>query len=192
MRIIAENRYAPRIWRGPDFYDRRRIAEVEQERCQGACKDLYPASVMAWEDGRRRCPNCIEIRGAVRLEEIRSEAQEWIAEDVIRSQPYAPRPASEDAPQGVATSMTVGGVAVTQSAPLYLTRGASPSTLILLGQNFSANDTASATSGITLAVSVITAADRRYDVSADVGATPGDFYSLTFNGTTFRNIFRVR
>jgi hypothetical protein len=191
MRIIAQSRPLPRVWRGPEFYERQRIDEMRQERCH-RCDGLYPSSVMAWEDGRRRCPNCVEIRGRDELERIRGEAFEWIAEDVIEGQPFALKYATEDAPVGVTVSMTVSGVAVTPSVPLYLTRGAAATTLVLAGHNFSTADTVSATSGITVAVSSRTATQTDLSVQADVGATPGDFYSLTFNGTTFRNIFRVR
>jgi hypothetical protein len=192
MRIVAGRRVKERRFVNPNALDGRRITELKQERC-GVCDGLYPASFMQWEDGRRRCSNCVDIRGTVALAEITAEAYQWIAEgSAVEAQEFPTHAASDDSPTGVVVSMLrASGTDVTQTSPLVLARGVN-TTLALHGQGFSTSDTIAYSTGISDGAAVSrTATLTTLTLLADVGMTAGD-YNLTFNGTTYRGIFRVR
>ena len=192
MRIVAARRIRERRFISPNRLDGRRIEEMRQERC-GVCDGLYPSSFMQWEDGRRRCSNCVDIRGTVALAELTAEANAWIAEgQVSEAQEYPTHAATADSPSGVVTSMLdANGATISQSSKLLITRGVNK-TLALHGQNFSTSDTISYSSGITDGAAVSrTATLTTLTLLADGGMTAGD-YNLTFNGTTYRGILRVR
>lgn len=192
MRIIASRRIRERRFISPNTLDRQRIREMRQERC-GICDGLYPSSFMQWEDGRRRCDNCLAIRGTVELARIRAEAFRWIAEDPGQTTPEFPaHAASQDSPAGVVTSMTrASGSTVSQSSPLMLVRGVN-GTLTCTGHGFSTSDTITYSTGISDGAAVSrTATVTTLTLLADGGMAAGD-YNLTFNGTTYRGILRVR
>jgi len=193
VRILAERKQFARN-SNPNDYDLRRIREMRQERCQGGCNGLFPSSVMQWEDGRRKCPGCFEIRGTTELERIRAVAQAWIAEDVVKGQPWAPVRPAADSPSGTITKMQrADNSDVLFTSPLTLSKGGAAVTLLLTGARFSASDTFSYSTGITDNVAPALTGTTLWTLSLKAANTmAGGEYNLTFNGTTWRGIFRVR
>ncbi len=194
MAIIRRRIQNPLYVGSPNDFDDVRIDEMTQERCQGSCEALWPASMITVRetDGARLCPNDMED-GPI-------EIALAMAENALRAvgatpQAFGPTPFTLDSPAGVVTQITTSaGVEISQIAPIYFTAGGASQTVLLNGQNFNdAADTFAFTSGFTQGTS-FTTGTTLWTLSLSVvgGTTPGDRFGMTFNGTNFRNIFRVR
>lgn len=176
----------------PDSVDRLRIAQIEQERCD-VCANLWPATMMRWEDGRRVCPNDFDIirDGG----ELKAEIEEADAAHLETRNGYEPRPQKFPVKAEVLASVTrmerAGGSEVSQVSPLQLNRTVATA-LVLRGFNLSASDTISASTGITVAPVVDSATQVTVTLTAGAGMTPGDHYNFIHNRTTYRALLRVR
>lgn len=191
MNIIKQRRQNRRDFHSSD-YDQQRLREVTQETC-GVCADRWPASMMLTEDGKRRCPDCSDNG---KSQEERAEILNY---DAARIQERQTRP-QIDMGRGInrtfsGTIISIkdsNGVSITQSNPLYLTAGGASKTLTCAGSGFASSDTVSGSTGVTVTKSVDSASQVTLTCSADGGTAAGDYYHLTYNGTTIRGLFRVR
>lgn len=193
MRTIRKRRIEPVDVGSSNVYDQRRIAEMKQAKCP-TCDSLWPWSMLREKDGIWYCPNDYEINAR--------EGAEMLANDVARGaqrptrwltiQP--PQNATTQSPVGAITSITTsGGVAITQRSRLYFRRGGPAQVVLLGGQRLSSSDTIAYSSGLSDSVApVITETQITLTIIAAGGATPSDYYNLTFNGSAFRGIFGVR
>lgn len=195
MNIIRERQQKPHYIGGSDLYVDDRVASMQQATCAACGNDRWPLAMLREKDGRWYCPNDFDSMN-------NREAVERIAEDMAEG---ADRPVRwltiqpamnmlDETPTGAVTSLYDSTArSVSQQQPLSLARGGAAKTLYLGGVAFTSSDTISYTTGITDSVApVITSTLITLTLVASIGATPSDFYSLTFNGTTFRNIFSVR
>lgn len=174
-------------------FDQQRIDSMRQERCWGSCRALWPASMITVResDGMHLCPNDMEI-GKVEIAIMQ-------AENAARAEgetplPFPPTRMALESPVGAVTSITTAaGLAITPTAPLQFQQGGAAKTVLLTGVRFSATDTLSYSAGFSDSVApVVTSTLITLSLVVAGGTTAGDRYSLTFNGTTFRNIFSVR
>jgi hypothetical protein len=159
------------------------------KRCP-VCWRIWQAEAMTQEDGQDRCPTCVS--GG------RSESEK--AETLAREQAYAasrePEPQMSQATLDMTVPGTIrnitdaDGARVYDGSPLNMIRTVAK-TLLLLGRDFSADDTITGSTGLTLSVTLRTATQTTLSVTADVSMSPGTF-SMTFNDVVFRNIFSVR
>lgn len=182
-----QRRYPPRTFIPPDSVERLRVEEIEQERCD-YCKNLWPASLMHDEDGKRICFNHRNPIPPTRKAEIEQADAQYIASRQTRPQRWPITPESFVA---VTKMLRASGTRVTQGSPLQVVRGAASIALILRGVNLSTADTYSASSGISLSRVVDSTVQVTLGVTAAGGMTPGD-HDLIYNGTTFMNVFSVR
>lgn len=180
------------VWIGSaNNHDTHRIESMYQARCAN-CDALWAWDQLTEKDGKWYCPNDYETNARELAERLAEDQKDGADKPVRYLTIQQPINAMTQSPAGVITSITdVNGAAVSAAAPLYLHTGGSAVTVKLGGQNFSSSDTISYTSGIsdnsapTVTATLIT-------LSIKATGSAGDFYSLIFNGTTFRNIFRVR
>jgi hypothetical protein len=170
-------------------YEHVRQKEVEQERC-GLCWDIWPVSMMADEDGFRRCPDCIETTGPSRTEAIAKADAENIAAKQTRPQ-ITRVPFRETVPH-IRIMEDASGTRVTQNAPLGLVRSGSAATLIIKGGDFASTDTFTYSTGISDSVAPSLSGSTQWTLTlvASGSATPGN-NNLTYNNHTYRGILRV-
>lgn len=180
----------------PDFrandYDQKRLTEVAQERC-GLCWDLWPKSMMKDYDGRHRCPDCWDTVS----ETAKAEIVEYDADQIAQKQtrPQVSLATMNPANPPHITSMTdANGTAVTQLAPLAVTRTligpTKPVTLILTGGDFAATDTFTSGTGITILSALSGTTVWTLTITASVTGAAG-YKDLTYNSHTYRGIIRA-
>lgn len=191
MNIVRARQQRP-VWVGSaNNHDTHRIESMYQARCAN-CDALWAWDQLTEKDGKWYCPNDYEINARELAEILAEDLQEGADKPVRYLTIQQPINAMTQTPAGVITSITdVNGVTVSAAAPLYLHTGGSAVPVKLGGQNFSSSDTISYTSGISDSSSP-TITTMLITLSIHATGSAGDRYSLTFNGTTFRNIFRVR
>lgn len=194
MIILRQRRFHP-VNIGPAHaHEEHRIESMTQARC-ASCEGRWALDQLKEKDGRWYCPNDYDEMNP-------REAAEQLANDLARGAQYPVRwltiqPALQfdsETPLGAITALTDGaGRTVSPGSPLSFTKGGAAVTLKLGGVQFSSADTIAYSSGISNNVSpVVTSTLITLSLVASGGMTAGDNYSLTFNGTVFRNIFRVR
>lgn len=171
-------------------YDELRLREVAQERC-GLCWNLWPKSMMADDDGRRRCPDCVGSTLVIRDAEIR-------AEDAARvSQRQTPPQISVAPFRNVVPWIRImedsGGVRILATSPLSLTRSGASKQLVITGGGFASTDTFTYSTGITDSVAAALTGTTVWTLTLVAGstATPGP-NNVTFNNHTYRGIVNVK
>lgn len=190
MRIIRKRAIYGESFHSDD-YEQQRLREVANERC-GLCWDVWPASVMVTEDGRRRCPDCLYKDDT---EEAKARIQ---ADDTARIAARQTRPQislaplDDSTPPHIRIMETAAGVRVTQNAPLVLVRGGSAVELIIKGGGFAATDEFSYSSGVSDDIDPSLSGSTQWTLTlaAAGGTTAGDKH-LTYNNHTYRGILRV-
>ncbi len=191
---MKSNRKSERqVWRD-DFPDIE--SQVESgfvKRC-GVCWRIWSAGEFTVEDGARgteeRCPTCVDKASPTRNAQIQAEEAEYAA---TRNPPpqQSIAPLKSTFPGTIVRMTDANGVKVYGSAPLRLIRNVAK-TLLLVGRSFSATDTITASTGITVGLTAQIPALTTLSITAGVGMTPTDHGSLVFNGETFKDIFSVR
>jgi hypothetical protein len=159
------------------------------KRC-GICLRLCPANDVELEDGVEKCPGCFSGRDAAFEAADEARAAKRVASWYPAPQ-RSNKPLSQTFPGTIRKITDENGVHVYSSAPLALVRGVAK-TLLLLGRAFSASDTITGDTGLTISVTDRTTSQTTLSVTADVSMTPSDHYGLTFNDVVFRSIFSVR
>ena len=188
MNIIRERTQRERNFRVAD-YEARRLAEVAQARC-GQCWDRWPASMMTEEDGRQRCPDCVDITTAEWKAAVEAHDAARVAEKQTMPQISA-APLRESVPH-IRIMENVSGTRVNQSAPLVLVRSGAAKTLVIKGGGFASTDTFTYSTGISdsVAPSLSSTTQWTLTLAASGAATPG-LNHVTFNGHIYRNLLSI-
>jgi hypothetical protein len=190
MRIIRQRQPEYRSFRAND-YDRQRLEEVAQDRC-GICWDLWPASMLALEDGYTRCPDCLAIRTEAVKRDIQAHDAMMQSLKQTRPQMNYGAPFREVVPHIRRMQDVSASRILPQSAPLVLVRGGSAVSLVIKGGGFASGNTFTYTSGISdnSAPSLSGSTQWTLSLVASGGMAAG-FAHMTFEGHTYRNIFMV-
>lgn len=188
MKYLRQRRAKP-VNVAPDSVTERRIAEMEQERCD-TCTMLYPASMITVEDGVRKCPNDVDYWTAERKAQVEAADAAWIGSHQDRPQLYPPRSERFVSVTGL---FDVDGNRIYTGHPVAVpANDLTPTTVVVRGVNLSADDTASIVyPDITVTAAVNSSTQVTLSVSIDGGFAPGD-YNLTYNDYVFRGVIRVR
>jgi len=144
---------------------------------------------MIEEDGQERCPQCVDTRTASYKAERESAEAEYAASREPKPQ-ISQAPLASTFPGTIARLTNASGARVYEGAPLALVRNVA-TTLLLVGRSFSAVDTITASTGITVDVSARTATLTTLSLTAAGSMTPGS-YHLIFNNVYFHNVLSVR
>jgi hypothetical protein len=158
------------------------------KRC-GVCWREWAAEEFTEEDGQERCPTCVDERTAT----WKAETQRTETEYAISREPepqISKAPLKSTFPGSIRIIKDANGNRVYQSAPLNLIRTVAK-TLVLYGRDFSATDTITGSTGLTITVSSRTATQTDLSVTAGGSMTPGN-YHLVFNDVYYHNLFSVR
>lgn len=172
-----------------DTYEGQRLCEVEQERC-GQCWDLWPKSTMADEDGKRRCPDCIDTTSA----EWKARVE---AHDSDRIATRQTRPQSSDAPfiesvPHIRVMENASGARINQSNPLVLVRSGAAKTITVKGGNFASTDTFTYSTGISDDVAPSLSGSTQWTLTLEAsGSASAGLNHLYFNGHIYRNHIMV-
>lgn len=192
MNILRARQQRPVNVGNSNVHDFHRIESMNQARCAN-CDELWAWDKLTEKDGRWYCPNDYELNQR-ELSEMLAADQEIGAAKPVRYLTYQqPIDGMTDTPAGAVISLTdTNGNAVSQAKPLALHTGGSAVTLKLNGVSFSTADTISYTTGISDNSAPALTGTTLWTLSVKATGAAGDTYSLTFNGSIFRNIFRVR
>ena len=184
--ILSKRQPRPRVYAKPD---RERILETAWVKLCGVCRREWQAEAISLEDGIEKCPNC--------LDGSRKADLETLARETAYAASREPKPQFSQAPltttfPGTIVRMTdADGNRVYQSTPLRLIKTVTKQ-LLLVGRDFSATDTITGATNLTIAVASRTAALTTLDLTAESALEAGDTYGITFNGVDFNNILSVR
>lgn len=185
MRYLRNRRARP-VNVQPNSLDVRRIAEMEQERCD-TCTMLFPASEITVEDGVHRCPNDVDYWTAGRKAAATAADAAWIGSHQDRPQRFPPK---RETFAAVTRLQTTGGTQVYTDHPLSIRAGSS-GTLVVKGVGLTASDTVSGAAGFTITPTVDSSTQVTLSVAVAGGTAAAD-YPLTYNEMVFRGVFRVR
>lgn len=192
MNILRARQQRPVNVGNSNVHDHKRIESGNQARCAN-CDQLWAFDDLTEKDGRWYCPNDYELN-LREANELLAESAEYAAGRPVRYLTIqTPIDGMTQSPAGAITSLTdASGNAVDQLHPLALHTGGSAVTLKLGGVSFTTADTISYTTGISDNSAPALTGTTLWTLSVHATGAVGDSYSLTFNGSTFRNIFRVR
>lgn len=185
--IFSKRQQRPR---NTDIPSEERILETGFVKRCGVCWREWSADQFTIEDGQERCPTCVDTRTAEYKADRQTQESEFAASREPKPQ-ISQAPLASTFPGTIRQITDENGVRIYDSSKLSLIRNVAK-TLLLLGRSFSATDTITGSTGITIVVDARTATQTDLSITADLTMTPGDYYGITFNDVVFRNIFSVR
>jgi hypothetical protein len=166
----------------------RMLESAYVKRCP-VCWRIWQADAITQEDGQDRCPSCVSNgRSETEKAETLSREAQFVATRILQPQ-ISQAPLDSTFPGTIREITDENGTRVYQGAPLQIYRTVAK-TLLLLGRDFSASDTITGASGLTITVSTRTATQTDLSITADVSMTPGE-YALIFNDVYFHNVLRI-
>lgn len=173
-----------------DAYGDQRLREVANERC-GQCWDRWPKSVLKDEDGKRRCPDCLDTTSAEWKARVDAHDAAMLATKQTKPQD-SNAPLNDSEPPHIRIMTNAAGTRINQSNPLGLVRSGSAVTLTLTGGGFVSTDAFTYSAEIEDDVAPALSGTTIWTLTliATGAASPG-LNHLYFNNHIYRNIFMV-